>query len=507
MARVILITVRLHEGRYHGVGDDPPSPARLFQALVAGIGLGGPLSSQQSEALEWLEGCDPPVIAAPLMTRGQSMTNYVPNNDLDAVGGDPRRVAQIRGAKIITPRVFDPELPFLYAWAFDEDEGNRQARSICSIADQLYQLGRGVDLAWAWGEVLDIEEVDGRILGYPGLVYKPSRGGRGRTLACPRTGSLKSLKARHAANTQRFSAHGSGKDAKQLFSKPPKPYFRQVVYDSSPVRRVYDLHEGTSTSAFAVWPLGRAVELVVELRDAAAKRLRSALPDRDAEIERVLVGRKADGSDAGPTSERVWIMPMPSIGFHHADRGIRRVLVEVPGVCPLRTDDVYWAFSGLELPSPSIGATQPSIVTAATDASMCAHYGIEADPVHWMWRTVTPVALPGWASRRRIDPAGASLDAKNGTERRSEQARAAGAVLQALRFANVHTRVDVIRVQREPFEERGERVEAFAAGTRFAKERLWHVEIAFTEAIAGPLVIGDGRFLGLGVMAPVRASE
>ncbi len=39
--------------------------------------------------------------------------------------------------------------------------------------------------------------------------------------------------------------------------------------------------------------------------------------------------------------------------------------------------------------------------------------------------------------------------------------------------------------------------------TRFDKHRLWHVEIAFKEPVAGSLVIGDGRFLGLGVMAPV----
>jgi CRISPR-associated protein Csb2 len=41
---------------------------------------------------------------------------------------------------------------------------------------------------------------------------------------------------------------------------------------------------------------------------------------------------------------------------------------------------------------------------------------------------------------------------------------------------------------------------------RFAG-RLRHVEIAFSEPIAGPLVIGDGRFLGLGLMAPVLREE
>ena len=44
--------------------------------------------------------------------------------------------------------------------------------------------------------------------------------------------------------------------------------------------------------------------------------------------------------------------------------------------------------------------------------------------------------------------------------------------------------------------------ERFAHGSRFSKHALWHVELGFPDAIPGPLVIGDGRFCGLGVMTP-----
>jgi CRISPR-associated protein Csb2 len=76
-------------------------------------------------------------------------------------------------------------------------------------------------------------------------------------------------------------------------------------------------------------------------------------------------------------------------------------------------------------------------------------------------------------------------------------------VCQALRHAGVRTRAEAIRVQREPFDANGARVEAFASGTRFAKERLWYVEVCFEAPVSGPLAIGDGRFLGLGVLAPL----
>src|SRR5579884_3926444 len=56
----LVLHVRLHDGRYHGEGDWPPSPARLFQALVAGGGLAGPLGNGEREALRWLEKKGPP---------------------------------------------------------------------------------------------------------------------------------------------------------------------------------------------------------------------------------------------------------------------------------------------------------------------------------------------------------------------------------------------------------------------------------------------------------------
>lgn len=505
----LLITVRLHDGRYHGEGDRPPAPARLFQALVAGAGLSGPLGKDVSDALRWIERREPPLIGTPVMRAGQRVRFYMPNNDLDAVGGDPRRISEIRTAtKFFRPLLFDAAIPFLYAWPLDlAEEREPHSQVICALGERLYQFGRGIDMAWAWGEVLDGEGLDARLSSYPGRIYRPSSGGSGETLACPTPGSLKSLEARYAANSERFKTVREGKKARQLFSKPPQPRFVEVAYDSPPSRRVCELRDVTIEASFGVWPLARASRLVVWLRDGAVERLRRALPDRSSEIERVLVGRKADGADEGPTSSRVKIVPLPSIGHHHADRGIRRVLVEIPAGCPIRVDDVHWAFSGLELSDPETGEVMDLILTPSAEESMLAHYGAVESAPSRVWRTVTPAALPESARRRRIDPARVGAEAKDGAERAAEQARAAAAVVQALRHADVRTRAEMIRVQREPFEAKGERVEAFAAGTRFAKERLWHVEITFNTPIAGPLVIGDGRFLGLGVMAPVQRDQ
>lgn len=280
------------------------------------------------------------------------------------------------------------------------------------------------------------------------------------------------------------------------------PGLQRGPYDSPPSRRLYELRDPTGEAAFAPRPLARVSALAVRLRDGAVDRLKRALPARHADIERALIGRKPDGTNEGPMQDRVRIIPLPSIGHVHADREIRRVLVEVPSTCPLRAVDVHWAFSGLEVADGETGEIQ-AVLTRTDEEGFLRHYGLADDGGHRVWRTVTPAALPEDARRRQIDLGRTNDKAKSAAERAGEQARAAAAVSQALRHAGVRAKVEAIRVQREPFDANGARVEAFASGTRFSKGRLWHVEVAFEVPVSGPLVIGDGRFLGLGVLAPV----
>lgn len=180
------------------------------------------------------------------------------------------------------------------------------------------------------------------------------------------------------------------------------------------------------------------------------------------------------------------------------DRAVRRVAVEVPADCPLRADDVAWAFAGLsplvEEHDPTTGERHAPLLVTAEDRAMLDRYC----PAARVWRSETPLALP--ARRRGIDPAGPNR--KPGGERLTEDGRAAAAVMAALRHAGVLARPASIRVQRDPFAARGTRAEAFAAGSRFSGPTLWHVELGFHEPVAGPLILGDGRFCGLGLMAP-----
>lgn len=511
MSRGLLLAVRYYDGRYHGTGPWPPTPARLFQALVAGAAHGGSVPPAEQEALAWLERLAPPEIAAPPARTGQNYSNYVPNNDLDAKGGDPDRVAEVRAPKRTRPHLFDAEMPLLYLWHFEG--GDEEAKCIVSLADRLYQLGRGVDMAWAQAEVLDVEAAESRLAGHGGAILRPAKG-NGTLLTCPTSGSLQSLITRHKAAGGRLRTTPNGRRTQQLFTQPPKPRFAEVVYDSPPERRLFELRDLAGKAGFRAWPLRHTVDLVERVRDLAAARLRRAYemsgqPSRAASVNPVFIGRGAMEADK---QARIRIVPLPSIGHPHAETSIRRLLLEIPPGCPLPRNDAEWAFSGLHLGTdPETGEvvdeSQPVLV-GADDWSMPRHYGValEEKIPSRIWRTITPAALPEHAARRRIDPTRIGQEAKGAPERLDEEARARSAVRAALRHAGIEPVPVEIAVQREPFHARGSRAETFAPGTRFSKHRLWHVQIVFSEPVAGPVIIGDGRYLGLGLMAPASTT-
>lgn len=501
MAQHLVISIHLHD-RFHGMAfgapEWPPSPARAFQALVAGVARGSDIPDDAAQALAWLERLEPPRVGAPRAHLGAEAALWVPNNDLDAKGGDPAKVSELRVPKRFVPRIREGNEPLLYVWSWED--GREHAETLVRASGELYQLGRGIDLAWATAEILDDAGVERLFTSYPGIVHEPAGPGDQSGSQCPMPGSLASLRRRFAA--RRIREVGEGRKRSEVFENAPKALFRPIRYGRHFEIASYDLlHEHDVERPFPV-ALDRVAVLVSAVRVAAAERLRMAFPSHHAEIERVLVGRKPDGRDGGPQSDRVRIVPLPSIGHPDADFGVRRLAVWLPGGSALSAEDLAWAFDGLSLLTPEISKVE-YVLARNAGSRMLDRYSLGSR----RFRSVTPVVLPLETARRRIEPTHRREEAKAGVERATEEQRAQAAVRRALRHAGIRAAAGAIEVQREPFDRRGQRVEGFAEGTRFAKERLWHVRIAFDHMLEGPLVIGDGRFIGLGVMAPVEAPE
>jgi CRISPR-associated protein Csb2 len=484
---ILLIEVHLVQPLWHGAGDWPPSPFRLFQALVAGAyggrwaGEGDDARKDRAAAFEWLERQNPPNIAFPPRNRVRRVTSFVPNNDLDSVGGDPTRVPDIRAEKTLSPWRIENDGIFFYAWTFDQ--GTELASLVCSLAQRLYCFGRGLDGAWARAEVHADVDVN-RLLQGRGTVSCP--GGQSQTgLRSPAPGSLDSLIRRHQAAAYRFRWDTVSR--KFLFRQPPKPVYRTISYDAPGTRFYFDIREFTDLNRFYPIPQTKIVSLTEEARESAARRMVEAMPECQPLVERFLTGRSAASDDL---TRRVCIIPLPSIGHKQTSPSIRRIAVLIPPDCLIPIPDLEWAFSGL----PVFGFNKntlteaPAILVPITSPEMIEHYGFDRPARRW--RSVTPVALP--------EPV---LFANRGSQRAESEARSAYNLAQACRHAAISPRPTGIRIQEEPFLLRGELARAYAPG-RF-EGRLRHVEIVFEQPVRGPLLIGDGRFVGLGLMQPV----
>ena len=466
---------------------------------MAGVANGTNISDPDWGALEWLERQPPPVVGAPRhkQDRNSSYTIFVPNNDLDVkLSGENASniegaVASIRTRKLISPVLFDVNVPVFYCWFFSGDD--KQALRLCKAAGQLYQLGRGIDMAWADAEVLKEEEAQKRLFNQDCIVYHPSKNGSvGHDMFCPQQGTAISLKGRFEEMRKRFRVDSSHGRVIQVFAQPPKASLKSVPYMVPPHRLLFALRGDDVRSGFAPRKLNEVTALVTEVRDQVAMKLRWAVPDKGDEVVRYLVGRGAVDADK---AARIKIVPLPSVGHPHADMMIRRLAVYVPQSCPLREDDLEWAFTQTNWTDAN-GVILTEL-QRMHDASMAERYGRKSR----CWRSVTPLALT--AAWQRIDSKDTREETKSAAGRVREESLWEHAVHQALRHADVKVLPVAVRVQREPFDSHGERADAFASGTRFLKKTLWHVSLTFSEPVAGPLLLGDGRYLGLGLMRPV----
>jgi CRISPR-associated protein Csb2 len=465
------VTIRFPADRYHG-SDWPPSPARLFQALVAG-GRTGAASRDwnvtHQRALEFLESLSPPDILARPARDGQRYTLFVPNNSLK----DERST---KTSKPVRPKILSNHTPgqadIVYRWAVSDVE---QARShlpaLDELASRLRTLGWGVDFAAA---IAALEEAPPA----PGDLELFTADGRvGVSLRVPKPGLLAHLGASHRAFTSRISKEGVNP-----YSRPTD--FGQTRYRSAgswQPRRWIALELMTPDGeAFAArWDQTQTI--AAWLRHAVATALTEEEFD-EAWVNCFALGH-TEGADPG---HRLSYVPLPSVGHPHSDGGIRRVLIVCPP-SPTREEsealDLLSAkLSGWTLFGQDGGAPR-AMLAPLTDARKVVPFYTEPARV---WRTVTPVVLHGHnAARGRI-----SLLK---TDRLLRQAFEGSGMPEAL--------ICKIAFQTAPYWPGSEASGVIRVPRHLAQWPRAHVQVEFREAIQGPLLAGIGRHYGIGVFA------
>lgn len=468
-------------GEYHGQ-EWPPSPARLFQALVAAWMTGSnrlELGDTAEQALLWLEKQPPPLIVTPPEQIPLSYRIPVPNNDLDKPArawakGASDEVSKYRTLKEIPTRGFTCSLGRVrYVWSLASAPDAAILANLTAIVHCLHTFGWGRDMAFA-----DLQLTPEPTLASGELWHIVSRGGV--RLPVPTEGFLADLKRCHAHFLRRSSPSGFNSDSR------PREYvlerYARAGVEQRPLAcfhlRMIDNSSGVPqkiTNAFT-YPSDRAQDVAAWLRHAALEALK--------EDERPEWGPYVSGHAEDPNA-RLSFVPLPSVGHAHTDANIRRVLLAEPLGAP--GDVSFWlqqALAGAILTDEHLSPRAWLDPTPDSDPVLRL-YSAESST----WKTVTPVILHGYDSLR----GSISL---NKTKK---------LLLDAFDKAG-YDRNSIIDfyVQQAPLVPNAPAARRAWRASHLRRWPSYHVWVRFDRRVKGPLIAGIGRHYGFGLFIPAK---
>lgn len=510
MGAYLRISFRFLSAHYHGKRDEgkaewPPSPMRVFQALVATAARAGKLDSAMP-TLRWFEQLEAPIIfasEASLTSAGYRLS--VPHNAMDLVGrqwaaGKEGSAAEHRTMKDVRPFRLPDEAAVHYVWQFAEEALARAASHVevlVELARHVVALGWGVDLVVGDGGRLSGSELREFATG-PVKQWEPKRDGS-TALRVPRAGTLEDLVQRHEAFSRRTSLADS-----TLRPPPTLSAFTIISYgrtDEKPKARVarFLLMRVDSDRMRAFQTDSKGMAVAGMLRHAA----RSTAENAGWNADRVAATILGHGETTAP---RILILPVPSIeergGGHVVVTSIRRVLI---AATDRRDEVVDWAqraLGGADLIDEKSKESVALLASVPTGDRVFEHY-LEPSAT---WATVTPVVLPG-----HDDPGGLrsrlrkKLDADEQKIALARLARRQDALLRkALRHAGFPDELvfnAVIETRAVGFFAGVERVDRYAMPKHLRDYPRLHVRIRWDRPVPGPICIGRGRFSGMGLFA------
>jgi len=462
--RYLCITVRWLDDRYHGLlnregpAEWPPSPFRLFQALLAGVARQGLLDAEAGKSLGWLQSLPAPLIVAPRSCAGQFIKRFVPNNDADKVPD--------RTAKVSRPTIFlgKPEAHFLWPLEGTEPE----TTGVIEATQFLTCLGWGIDMAYGDAGIVDSKQINA----LPGIrwIPKPGVSREKGLLRVPMEGSLMDLSNAHKSALNRIE-HG------QPLRTVDKPkVFDRVFYASTeqPLGSPYALFSLRTISDDAYrHPHAKLMHVAGMARCAAIKAMKEYPPEGIANpeewVKSFVRGRRPEG---GTDHKQFSYVPLPSI--------------VAPFECEAELDHLAGQLDGIQLQTEG-GGEGPFLDRLRSPDSVARQY-LESSRE---WASVTPVILPGHDDHKPAK-----------TIKLIDRALAQSGIEQSCKFtwgAMPHFNNCLTAHKPDPS---GRRI-AYFRPNHLEGLTAVHVRLTFEQAVTGPLIVGAGRHCGFGLLAPV----
>lgn len=466
-------------GHFHGA-EWPPSPARLFQALVAAThrGAHGLLHSDvRDRALEWFESCPPPTILAIATEPSRELIiGYVPNND----NGESKDFREhVKTAKSLRLHPLPPECQVTYQWEFAAEGDSAQHVDVVSaMASLITYLGRTVDLVYARGEVRAEPLVDA--LGERTL-WQPREMPGGEWLV-PSTGFLGWCKRRFPHSVSEVPPDFTNSRQVKYSNAPsgsgdevPSALFELCRTDGSLMRfdpRRLREAAGMMRHVFSCW------------LESNPRMRRHYGEDR---VARLLLGHRSAGR-AGPSEGgHFGIVPVPSMNVDFtADGDMRRVFVLGWGINDSEDralfGDLTRGIDGMKLLDRGRSVGFLHIARPDTQRRTLAFWSTLAGQPAKTWRTVSPIILTGHPRRgRALEACLARALSQQGISRDT---------------------LESVATFSGPLVPRCPAAREFRVADYLGTTRRIHAEIIFRKPVTGPLVVGRGRFAGFGIMLP-----
>jgi len=471
--------------------DWPPQPDRIFSALVATWDARGERTNERA-ALEWLECQPPPDLTAAGHGNRTSATAYVPPND--PTTGDIRILPTRRRRQ---PRQF-PAVPLHGDSGEPHLRLTWQADAPHDLLDALRALARDTSYIGHSSSLVRcvfLEETP-----HPAPNLTPVA-----TAAAPyagRLGELESLHARHVA-----TADPTARPRPASLIEPQLSGAAPVCASVFGARWiVLECVDKDRPDLRAAAPIGRA------MRDA----LMSAWPDP---IPEWLSGHLSDGTPS--RDPHLAVVPLGDVGWHHSATA-RQSCLGLALILP-RAIETAWTSSEtpeayansrmlqaalhrlmqpdatgnpLVLRLGKLGEVHLRLVAVPEAAKPSLH------PARYMaasrgWSTVTPVALDRHTKTEHPREEAAEIIA--------DSCNRIGLPRPAA--VHVHKHAAVAGVPSAWPAGGAPQWTGWARPAALRHRQLTHATLRFADRVAGPVILGAGRFFGLGLCLPVTEQD
>jgi len=496
MPTYLCISIHFLQPYWHGRGDGgqphwPPSPLRVFQALVAAAAghWNEPIQLPRHvlAALRWLETRTSPLIVAPdAQPLNRPYRLYVPNNTADTVAaswlkGRTTSITGRRTEKDVRPmHLFGQAVHYLYSLAGGTCP---HLDILAAAARSITHLGWGIDMVVGNASVVSDREA----ASLQGHRWQPAAMG-GAVLRVPREGTLDNLMRKHKAFLNRLSNN--------VFRPvPPLTKFDRCSYrrDDEVFQRPYCVFELRTADGLRFrYSHRKLIHIAGMVRHLAIKAMKTSPPDGvgDDWVETYVAGHSAANQRE---HSQLSYLPLPSIGHLHTDPGVRRVMIAAPvgHDAWLKHLAKYLRGRTLEpLRGDEFAQAEPPLLMATEYDNVSRFYTRAAN----VWHSVTPVILPGHDDRK-----------PDKTRKLIHKALAQSGIEQPCEFHWSPFSRFPKALSAHKYDRQGKPT-GYIRPDYLSSQTAVHLTLKFDHnlRICGPLAIGAGRHCGLGLFAAVE---